>query len=80
MVIQERSPVCGLTRAATHLHTRTGGRVIAICYWDGRLYTSHGGDELLMPGDVLINVGGHQQLLEVEKLGRPEAAAVMQKE
>jgi voltage-gated potassium channel len=79
MVIQDQSPLCGLTLEATQLHTRTGVRVIAIRHNDGRLITNPGGDEQLLPGDVLISVGDHQQLLEVEKLGQPRADAVVQK-
>lgn len=69
-LIDSESSLCGLTLEATQLHTRTGARVIAIRHADGTIDTNPGGDAVLSPGDVLISVGEHDQLVQLEQLAR----------
>ena len=71
--IHEQSVLCGLSLEATQLHTRTGARVIAIRHVDGTVLTNPSGEAVLHPGDVLISVGEHDQLMELEKLARQPA-------
>ncbi len=75
VVIGPGSPLCGLTLDATQLHSRTGARVIAIRHEDGTIITNPGGDAQLYPGDVLISVGEHDQLLQLEQLARQDRPA-----
>lgn len=69
--IDQKSPLAGLTLEETRLHSKTGARVIAIRHRDGRLVTNPGGAAELAAGDVLICVGEHDQLAELEALAQP---------
>lgn len=80
VLVSDDSPLCGLRLGETRLHSETGARVIAIRHRDGRLVTNPGGTEALDAGDVLICVGEHQQLKQLEALARPERSHIAQKE
>lgn len=70
-LIDETSPLCGMTLRTTRIHEETGATVIAIRHADGRLITNPRGDEMLQAGDILISVGDRGQLLQLEMLARP---------
>ncbi len=80
VLIGAASPLCGLTLEDTQLHTRTGARVIAIRHVDGSIITNPGGAAVLRPGDVLISVGEHEQLMQLEQLARQGDQAEPSKE
>lgn len=80
VVINEESPLAGLTLEATRLHSETGARVIAIRHLDGRLVTNPNGGETLIAGDVMVCVGEHDQLVQIERLAQPEQRRIAQKE
>jgi voltage-gated potassium channel len=79
-LISEHSPLCGLTLQETQIHTQTGARVIAIRHADGRLVTNPTGDEELAQGDILISVGEHAQLMQIEELAQPTQEGLIHKE
>lgn len=79
-LVNADSPLNGLTLEAARIHSETGAWVIAIRHADGRLVTNPDGAERLGPGDVLISVGDHEQLLRVEELARPGAGTQARKE
>lgn len=80
VLIRADSPLCGLTLEQSRIHSETGARIIAIRHADGRLVTNPGGDEQLSPDDVVISVGEHAQLVQLEALARPGEQRFVRKE
>lgn len=80
MLITDESPLCGLTLQQSQIQSRTGARVIAIRHRDGRIVANPDNTEPLYPGDVLISVGDHDQLVQLEALAHVKAQQVRQGE
>jgi voltage-gated potassium channel len=75
-VIGEHSPLCGQTLEQAAIYRATGATVIAIRHADGVLITNPQNSEVLRPGDVLVTMGDHDQLLRLERWVRTNGEQV----
>ncbi len=63
-----RSPLCGLRLEESHIRTRTGALVLALCQPDGEYVTNPPPDTMLQAEQVLIAFGTEQQLSALGRL------------
>jgi voltage-gated potassium channel len=70
VLIVPSSPLSGQTLASAQIFTQTGATIIAVRHADGRIVASPTGEELLAPGDVLVSIGSHEQLRQLERFAQ----------
>lgn len=70
LVIDDGSPLCGQTLEQARLQSASGATIIAVRHASGRIVTNPTEHEVLQPGDVLISVGDHEQLMQLVYLAQ----------